>query len=271
MPDEPPDNPKPKEKWSELALQDRLIVLLTAGIFLLTGVTAYIFLRQADIFQGQLAEMQSAGGQTERLIMLGQGQLTQNHRQVDKLSEQVTQFSRAAAAAEQSNKITQKNAQRALQASIDNSRLDERPWVLPTRFDLSAEPEEDKPITIRITVQNTGKTPALDQISRSIVLSWDVEPPITNFGPPPPTVVSKGMIPPGFNGLTFTTDPLKLNSGQVAAYKTGPNKIYLHARIDYRDSFTATTPHWTTICVYHQFGKPLDEFSYCQYGNDVDH
>jgi hypothetical protein len=246
------------------------MILLTSGIVVIGGLTAYIFLGQADIMQGQLEEMRGAGQQTERLIILNTGQLTQTERQVTKLGDQVTQFSRVATASEKANKITQDNAQRALQTSIDNSRLDERPWILPLRFDLSAEPEVDKPITVKVSVQNTGKTPGIHWTNRSRLAFWNVEPPINDPGAPSLST-SEGIIPPGYNGIGFITEPLRLNSTQVSAYRNGLNKIYLHARMDYRDGFTASKPHWTTICVYHQFGMLLNEFELCLVGNDVDH
>src|SRR5438105_2821927 len=49
----------------------------------------------------------------------------------------------------------------------DTMRVDQRAWIAPLRFLLSAEPEEGKEITLTFWYNNTGKTPGINVIPRS--------------------------------------------------------------------------------------------------------
>jgi len=251
------------------------IVLLTAGN-VLVGFWYASITKQAAIDNGK---------QTDRLICAANIQahaadiIAQSSEDFsdtargikDNTADAVAQFKRLAKGTETAIRTSQKSAQAALQASIDNLRLDERPWVLPSRFELSAEPEPDKPFTIKVNIQNTGKTPAVDLIPQSRLFSWNEEPPPTDFAEPKDKIISKGIIPPGGGGgNSFTTDPLILDAIKVGAYKGKSNRIYIHAYLNYKDGLSGSKLHWTRLCAYHTFGDKLDEFVYCKAGNEID-
>jgi hypothetical protein len=232
---------EPKQKWHELDLQDRLIVLLTAGIFLVAALTAYIFLRQADLMEGQLEEMKGAGNQTERLIMLSQGQLIaaakfagSAHVIADTMQSTEQDLQRMATASEGSIR----SAQEAL-------RLDQRAWMGISQPTLSANPGQ-----VLVVIKNYGKSPAKN-VEAFIHLEIDRRemPFVCKIGKTNDKSDIHGMsvMVPG-EPSTLQTDPrhsaipppilTDLGNGTLEARFSG--------RIDYQDVFDR--PHYTTFC-----------------------
>jgi hypothetical protein len=201
---EKPYKEKPKEKWLELDLQDRLMVLLTTGVLVVAALTAYIFLKQADIMQGQLEEMKGSGEQTERLIILNQGQLVQTSRQVGKLGEQVAQLQRSAN--ETHNLVS--NGRTAIADERISTVKERRPYV---SVSLLAPPVfiEGAKANWNFYFSNFGRSPAVRTSIRSQVV----------FGPNDVTKINKivfqtiheqgskdaGMIIPPGDGTGFST------------------------------------------------------------------
>jgi len=167
-------------------------------------------------------------------------------------------------------KKSTENGTQSLQATIESFHLDQRPWVIPFQFQLAAELENGKDSKVTIWVENTGKTPALDMIPVSSVSLWDFEPPEPDLSKVIP-IVSRGILAPGFRNFSFDTegDHFKPKLVDIAAYQDGRKRIYIHGMIRYRDSFNLQ--RWTKFCIWHKYGSPLDNFSYCEHGNDVDH
>ena len=86
----------------------------------------------------------------------------------------------------------------------------------------------------------------------------------------PNRILSIGIVSPRAQNIHFATDPLTLTTdAQVAAYNSGANSIYARGIMRYRNTFGI--PHWTTFCIQHAHGVPLDEFNFCQQGNTMDH
>lgn len=143
-------------------------------------------------------------------------------------------------------------AKKALDTSINNSRLDLRPWVVLSKFQISQEPEADKPFTATVYVVNSGKTPALSVDPRSGLRTWysASDPPPRDFalatGHPNAAMLSPG----GVGDEHFTTDPLTLNAAQLAAYKSGSTRIYVQIRINYSDAFLRVPPHIGARCAF---------------------
>jgi hypothetical protein len=162
------------------------------------------------------------------------------------------------------------NAKQSLQATIEGFHLEQRPWAIPFQFQLGAEPENGKDIKVTIWVENTGKTPALDVIPTVSTSLWGLEPPQPDFSSIIP-IVSRGILAPEVKNFSFDTgaDHFKPKLPDVAAYLDARKRIYIHGIIRYRDSFN--DHHWTTFCIWHKVGTPLDRFDYCEHGNDVDH
>lgn len=150
--------------------------------------------------------------------------------------------------------------------STDALRLDQRAWVSPSAFVMSAEPEPNKSIDVKISLVNSGKTPALKVIAMTHPRNWNQQPPEVDWSAAE-KAAPRGVLAPGITGIVITTAPLMLSNGLVE-YNTGTNSIYIQAKITYEDIFKRQ--HWTTICVLHHHGKPLNEFDSCESGNDVD-
>jgi hypothetical protein len=104
-------------------------------------------------------------------------------------------------------------------------------------------------------------------IPASRLSSWDTEPPPVVFDQTSPH--SRSIQAPGVTNVSFTTGPLTLTAtAQIDAYNNKINKIYIQALIQYGDAFKRQ--HWTTVCAFHVAGTPLDSFTYCASGNEVD-
>jgi hypothetical protein len=170
------------------------------------------------------------------------------------------------------SKSAAETSDKALGASISATHLDQRPWVVWTGSKLSEEPQIGKEFTIICWIINTGKTPAIDVVPISKVLIWHGEPPPTHFGISTKGALSRSILAPGTgtgSKASFTTDSFKLDAQQIDAYRRRQSSVYVHAKVFYTDTFDDL--HWTTICISHEFGMPLDSFSFCEKGNDVDH
>ena len=256
-----------KPKWTDVA-----IVVLTVGIVCLAGM--------------QWWEMHSGGAQTDRIISAAQGieynarQIVADNREVlaknkeaieDTLRENREELAKALAQNRHALDASASQGKMALQAAISASRLDQRSWVVVSKFALSEEPQPDKDFSGIFWMVNSGTTPALNVSPASRLGLWGGQPPPADFANSLGTR-NRGMIPPRTTGDThFYTGPLRLTKAQVDAYAAGAARIYADALIAYDDAFGTGGPHWTKVCVWHASGRPLDEFGLCDQGNDVDH
>jgi hypothetical protein len=164
----------------------------------------------------------------------------------------------------------------ALDASIESSRTDQRPWVSIVRWKLSEDPSSGKDFAIIIGPINTGKTPALSLTMISQLSIWPEEPSPTDLeavvvkaGKTPNSI---GMLPPSVGAIIldfhYATDPWRLDASQVEAYRARTQRIYLETLVKYTDAFGWR--HRTRVCAYHSYGMPLDELSLCRQGNSMD-
>jgi hypothetical protein len=179
----------------------------------------------------------------------------------------VIQNKRIADNAQKAIEISNRQSKQVLDATISNTRLQERAWLTASSLKLSEEPALNKGFTVTIGVSNTGRTPALDVSNECRLSVWNVDPSPANFNALKP--VSKGILAPGNNSVSFTCVPATLTtSTQIDAYTSKAIRIYVEAMIRYTDTFKRV--HWTKVCVYHTFGMPLDTFPYCERGNEID-
>jgi Ca2+/Na+ antiporter len=170
--------------------------------------------------------------------------------------------------AEASKRVVE-TARQSLQATIDNFHLDQRPWIIPFQFRLDGEPENLRDIKVTVWAENTGKTPALEIIpaTKTELLTLEPDPPdFSNVAP----VVSRGILAPSVRNFNFDTvaNHFKPKLTDVAAYQDSRKRIYVSGIVYYRDP--STIRHWTRFCVWHKFGMPPDDFSFCEHGNEVD-
>lgn len=158
-------------------------------------------------------------------------------------------------------------AKNSLQSSVGQFRLDQRPWVEPVQFRLSGEPITFQDFTVDVWIQNTGKTPALDITSTSKMQFSYTEPAFPVFVGIIP-FMNRGILSPGPANFYLTLSGFKPAPLDITAYENGKTNMYVQAIIFYRDIHDVR--HSTKFCIYHLHGKPLDEFRYCQAGNEVD-
>ncbi len=220
----------------------------------------------------QIYEIKSGSADTHDLAVAAKKQSEQAEAQTRKMGESLQRTDNLIGATNTLAKESKRSAdiaKNALDSNTRTFRLDERPWIMGFRFQIANEPEENKPLPVNIWVTNTGKTPAIDVVPQWKLFSWDTEPLPTEFGLPIGAVISRGIISPGSTAVSFTTDPIVFNTTQLAAYNAGNTRIYVHARIVYKDIFNEQ--HWTSLCIIHKHGMPLDSWNYCEHGNDADH
>ncbi|MGA9354959.1 MAG: hypothetical protein WBV46_14810, partial [Terriglobales bacterium] len=243
-----------------LSLIFDFLLLIATSVYTLFASKQWQTMRdQVGIMQGTLEEQRRSGRESTNQIWQAIGNLNWSARSSD-LEQKAT---------ESGIKGSQRQSKLALDASIDASRLDERPWVIGSSFTLSKELDSaDIPIT-KITVANVGKTPALDMVPTSEPYIWNES--ISPLGPleePKTKSTSLGVLAPGQTGVSFSTNPWLAPEYLFPAYKDGGSRYYVRAKVTYTD--VNRLEHWTTICAYHIMGHPLTEFTYCSSGNDVD-
>jgi len=267
-------------KADEASLADWAMVLFTL-IIAASTIVYTVYARR------QWREMNGSGRQTDQIIeaankiethlkqtVLDNKQaLADNKMAIENaLKENRLEFSGALEQNRKSLEASTSQSNKALNASIDISRLDQRPWVLFPTFTLSSEPEDGKEITVKITLENTGKSPALTVANQGILLMSSIEPSMTEFSSV--NVIdgsSRTVVPPGSGPteITFTTTPWIVPKATIDAYKNKTWKLYIHAKASYSDAFGKQ--HWTTACSYHQSGWGMSQWRFCSQGNDVDH
>jgi hypothetical protein len=281
IPPDPPDNGesadgsedrpnKPRKPWYRRQLRR-----LAHPITILTFVMVLINYWQYRVTSGQLREMRDDSQQTTRL-------LNQNRRQVLALMKSANATEASAGHAKSNAEAAQAmvinnrkslgatlaQGKTALDASIAASRLDQRAWLTVTMIEMSSEPEAKNTITISYWITNHGKTPAIDKRSQQRTLVGNGhEPPWVDF-PPQIEPAPRNIVPPGpFPGRTVS-DPIDVSPQFVALYRSNKARLYFQGIIPYKDIFNIE--HWTTVCAYHTYGTPLNEFRSCRTGNDID-
>jgi hypothetical protein len=166
--------------------------------------------------------------------------------------------------------------------SIENSRLDQRPWVTFGDFKLNKEPVAGEEISIAWELRNSGKTPALESSIYTVVriAAEAIVKAVEKMGLSlNPTFVTKevsrsvSIIAPGnSNTVTGITNPVDFGRNNrehlITLYRAKQARLYVHILVRYKD--IAATPHWTTACAYHIFGEGLSDFINCPQGNVID-
>ena len=218
----------------------------------------------AEAAKKQSEKMSSVSDAADKIRQAAQDMVIQDQRIADNAQKSLkASDSQSKASLDASNR----HSQDTLNATINNARLDERPWVSISRFQLSGEPQDGKDITIQCSFLNSGKTPALHVAPQGKVYISSGFFPMTQFSPfEQPT--SQTIVAPGANLIGFTTRPQQFQARDIERYTNKLATLYLHARIAYRD--TLGHEHWTTVCASKLYGEPLAEFSYCAEGNEMD-
>lgn len=247
----------------------------TIAVAVATSLYTYYARKQWKVANDTLIEIRNSKADTTRIIAASEKNAAAAENfsaSADGINAQtrlaVEKFERMAKASENSIRTLQNTAKDALDASVNASHLDERPWVVGKGFKLSNEPEENKMPSITVGLVNTGKTPALKIYPMSQAGIWynsSSPPQMGNVSTPPKSI---GVLAPGTSEIFFTSDPIPYVKDAVDTYNNGTANIYIRAKIIYAD--VNSILHWTTVCIFHIHGRPLDEFGYCGDGNEMD-
>jgi hypothetical protein len=276
---------------------EHLTVFISIVIAVIAGFQWNVYRQQKEI-------MESGGHQTEQLIEAANIQACAAQKIADasernavaaksfstsadgireQTAQAVTELRRAAKDSENSMKVTSENAQKALNASINASRIDERAWVsllfpIDTFDKKKLEPLGDVAFVIRF--KNTGKTPALK-------IAYDPELMFRPPSDPIPDYDDKAVAGNVYTQLTGIHEAALLAPGEETsiaypprgAIRFGPNQIglmeshttvlYLVGKVTYHDIFFPDTPERTTkFCAY--YSPESGDFVRCPINRTMD-
>jgi hypothetical protein len=201
------------------------------------GIGTYLILKN------QLKEMHEGGGQTDKIIAADE---------------------RMASAME--NSVGQ--AQRTFVATTEQAEIAQRAWVYATVH--PGTPDHfgaGKPLDIRVTFKNTGRTPALKV--RAATYRTTIPTEVSSIFVLPDRVyaakgyVSQGTIDP--DSTRYADLVYSLTEEDVRRIDHIEVRIYVYGRIEYEDVFG--TPRWTTFCT---FLLPGGDFALCNKNNEID-
>lgn len=153
-----------------------------------------------------------------------------------------------------------------LGSSTETFQLTQRAWLGISRVVLVGHPtQEGSAFHFRIAIINTGPTPALHVTTYNrVVIAVGAEEPAIDWPDHPP---ENSMLVPG-QEVTIRTVTPQVSPEIASAYAGGSARIYVLARVEYRDIFGNT--HWTEVCKYHVHGNGPEEFHTCYSGNGID-
>jgi hypothetical protein len=169
-------------------------------------------------------------------------------------------------------------ASQSVAQNLEASQFDQRAWIYVSRIQLLKEPDESESvIKTSVIINNSGKTPGIDFTNTTAVAltplaageskrpDWSkaaVSSPAVIF---PSTSSVSSSYPADLKETDKTRDELRL---AIRTYRAKQSRLFVRTYLRYRDVFGF--PHFTEACLYHVFGDPLDSFSYCSTGNDLD-
>lgn len=179
-------------------------------------------------------------------------------------SKQLLVMERQWLEAREANKIALANtrlAQESAKASEKVAMDIERPWLGVSRIDLLPL-GAGKIFGAKLTFLNSGKTPAIDIISRTGFGILVEIPKVINIPGPWATPIT---IFPGVDFLVMIASDKPLSSEQVQAIAAGTLRFYIAGNVVYQDRFGRR--HETDFCGYYNPNVGL--FSTCAAGNSA--
>lgn len=224
---------------------DRWMIGFTALIAVTGVIGAFIFWYQLLVMQGQLDEMKSGSAQVDKAI-------TEMHRIADTME------------------ATQKQSRDVLDATINNFRLEQRAWVGSRSTDI-IDFVEGKPVSIKVMLVNSGRTPALNTktlygvaIPKRKLLAQDLLP----FDAMKPDGIYQGimtLLPNSLMRVSANSEEV-MSSASIENVKRGKSFVYIFGKITYSDVFN--TVHTTRMCMH--YDPLVNSFNNCETYNDAD-
>lgn len=150
-------------RWKKVSLPNKLTVLCTFIIAVATiwySVTAH---NQLAAMQKQLNIASKALDDAEHGNVIATDQIWKAIGNINWLAKEMMN---AVNQAKISSATSEQDARKALDASIAAFRTDQRAWLNLVDFHLAAEPVPGKDLTILFSIQNSGKTPAINAVSK---------------------------------------------------------------------------------------------------------
>ncbi|MEW6600932.1 MAG: hypothetical protein AB1499_08170 [Nitrospirota bacterium] len=240
-----------RQRWQQTTLANQLMVITTAIVAF--GTVFYVIVA---IFQWQL--MKEAGEQTS-----------------DQMNKVIAEARRIADISSDSAK----QAKDALDATIDNFRLEQRAWVgvegvLPPEYkdgNKKIYVKSGQPMKTGVTIKNTGKTPALKIQSIVSMFYWmsnhkfvpTFDKQVKGAERPSTTVLQPG----GTYILIAPPIPEEgvINEADIANITNSRQILYIAGKITYEDVFNRQ--HSTFFCMY--LTPTLTNFSHCNGHNEA--
>ncbi len=266
-------------QWWQLWVQIGLFVA-TTGAFIAAAYYAHIAEKQWKTMDDTFKEIKKQTGSAEKSAGAAESaaKTAENTFKLNK-DNLLTEIKKQTKAMQDSSiyiRDTMKQSGKALDASIDIARTDQRAWigtitVSPAQLkDTDNKPiylKEGSPATFGVEIINSGKSPALN-VTSTIAVSIRrnnvkfSDPHLTPWG-----VVSMRVIQPQGHDMlpTRPLTPPPTNS-VIESIKSGENILYLFGVITYKDIFQRS--HQNTFCFY--LYPSLDTFGNCDTYNDAD-
>jgi len=244
------------QRWKQTAIHNKALVL--TGTIVAFGTLFYV---GVAIFQYCLMEKSAnlASKQTDRMI----GEM-----------EKQTQAMQNAA---NTSKNAVKLAERNIQTTQEQSRLDQRAWVGATEMNPPSFKDGDITVYIKegekntsfgVNIVNSGKTPARKVKNKQKITAYPANAKFIPFYPPiNEREMSVSVIQPGMKSILYFglfDDPL--TKEQINSFREGENILYIYGEITYEDVFGKK--HRTTFCSY--LDKTLSKTFQCQTYNYTD-
>jgi hypothetical protein len=224
-------------------------------------VTLVVVLYQNHVLSESLAEMRK---QTDSLVE----SVEETRRQADIAQGQLDEAKAARTLAESSTSSTLEQAKKALDATIELARMDQRAWFGRTTFN-SPTLEAGKRFEVLVQFRNSGSSPALNvHVISNLEPVVDRALPTFKFGEPDYDSFDTVQPSTGVNlGLVYRrrAQPI-LDDAVVDLIKSGRITIYVYGVACYEDIFSAV--HWSTFC--NRYNPTRGTFVACDTWNDVD-
>ena len=152
-------------------------------------------------------------------------------------------------------------AQAALQATIDNNRLDQRAWVSISHVIKPYTLEAGIKSMLGVTLTNSGNTPAKRLTSRTISAS---RPSNQEFSPyyPPKEYEAPIILPPG--GKVDAVEQVEMPQNEIDDIRNGRSILYFFGKVSYDDVFGRG--YCYTYCSY--LDRNLINLRHCWIYND---
>jgi hypothetical protein len=225
-----------------------MVSLTLLGIVVAT-LTAFIFWKQFAVMESQLSEMRSSSKQTDELIRLYQ--------------EQIRAMGETSKATRRVGAATQSLAATALEADSPH---------LGPRVETSGRFLQGQPLSVTLTITNTGKRPAyiLQFIGTSHV--YDDFPAQPEFLQNEEYNLKKGRIQPSQSVLvqgsttSVTWTASLLTPEAVDRIKARETLLYVYGSVTYSDAATKQI-HTDHICYF--YSPNQDTFNFCPFYNSA--